>query len=407
MLNPDQVRRWRAGVASNPELRRAFDGHHLGEVELDIPREPVARDGKRIAIGSFYPPAAIIGEPFDRACMDGIGTFPIHALPIASGTYRDARVVGASALLTAEGVLLAPGDVRHWGRAQFVGHRSIGHQGFLVEDSGERVVLRFVARPTPRVLAMDALFLHNLEPGNFGSFMFRQLPQMLAARATERSFDCYITADRVPWFLEALALLGFPPRPVFTVREVTGEIFRSVTLYDGFDVEGFLRPETRRSLADLTGKLPPARGRARRKIYVSRLLSGLARPWYRAMQNEHEVEQRMQRRGFEIIHPETLSLKAQARVFSTASHVVGPSGSGMFNVMFAHETLRVVDIETFHVTVRQHAKLYASLGAEYAFLFAPMDSEDMRAPEHRKWTLPLDLLDQALDWALSGDTAAD
>jgi capsular polysaccharide biosynthesis protein len=172
-------------------------------------------------------------------------------------------------------------------------------------------------------------------------------------------------------------------------------------MYDGFDLEGFLRPETKASLAALTSKLPPARGGQHRKIYVSRLLSGLARPWYRAMQNETEVEQRMRRRGFEVVHPETLSLKAQARVFSTASHVVGPSGSGMFNVMFAHDRLRVVDIETFHITVRQHAKLYASLGAAYTFLFAPMDDTDKRAPEHRRWHLPLELLDQAVDWALS------
>jgi capsular polysaccharide biosynthesis protein len=401
MLNPDQVRRWRADVATNPDLRRSFDGYHLTEVALDLPTEPVPRPGQRVGIGKLHAPAAVFGEPFARACMDGIGTFPIHAFPVISGSYPGARVVGASALLTAEGRLLAPGDVRHLGRDQFVRHSAFGHQGFLVEQAGDSVVLRFVSRPTPRSLAMDALFLHNLEPGNYGSFMFRQLPQMLAARATERAFDCYITADRVPWFLEALALLGFPSKPVFTVREVTGEIFRSVTMYDGYDVEGFLRPETRKSLAELTAKLPSARARPRRKIYVSRLLSGLSRPWYRAMQNEQEVEQRMLRRGFEIVHPETLSLKAQARIFSTASHVIGPSGSGMFNVMFAHDRLRVVDIETFHVTVRQHAKLYASLGADYAFLFSPLDEDDKRAPEHRRWTLPLDLLDQAADWSLA------
>lgn len=401
MLNPDQVRRWGAAVVSNPDLRHSFDGYHLAEAELDLPIEPRQCSGQREAVGRLYPPSIVIGTPYDPSCLDGVGAFPIHAWPVTRGVFPNARVVGASALLTETGTLLAPGDIRLLGRTSFLARNRFGHQGFLVEEMDGSVLLRFVARPVPRHISMDALFLHNLESGNFGSFMFRQLPQMLDANNSSASFDCYITPDRMPWFLEALGLLGFPRKPVFTVREVSGEVFRSVTMSDGFDLEGFLRPETRRGVADLLAALPPWQGKRLRKIYVSRALSGLSRPWYRAMTNELDVERKMRERGFEIVNPETLSLRAQARIFSTASHVIGPSGSGMFNVMFAHDRLRVVDIETLHMTVRQHAKLYASLGAEYAFLFAPPDEDDRRAPEHRRWELPANLLDQALDWVLA------
>lgn len=402
MFNPDQVRRWRASVESNPDLRRSFEGYHLSEAELDLPATPAQQAGPRQRIGRLYPPLSMFGSPYDPACLDGVGAHPVHAGPIVRGTYPDARVVGSSALLTEDGRLLAPGDVRLMGRQHFINRNRTGHQGFLVDDTGDAVVLRFACRPKPRHIPMDALFLHNLESGNFGSFMFRQLPQMLDARASGGKFDCYITPDRVPWFLEALNLLGFPRKPVFTVREISGEIFRSITMADGYDLEGFLRPETRAAVAALAREFTPWRGGSRRRIYVSRALSGLARPWYRVMLNELDVERRMQERGFEIVNPETLSLKAQARIFSSATHIVGPSGSGMFNVMFAQQNVRLVDIETFMITVRQHAKLYASLEAKYAFLFSPMDETDMRAPEHRRWELPVQLLDQALDWALEG-----
>jgi len=88
------------------------------------------------------------------------------------------------------------------------------------------------------------------------------------------------------------------------------------------------------------------------------------------MQNEGEIEELLQRNGFEIVYPETLSLADQVRTFAEAQCVIGPSGSGMFNTAFAPDACRVVDIETFHVTVAQHALFYSSCGHPYAFLFA-------------------------------------
>ena len=113
---------------------------------------------------------------------------------------------------------------------------------------------------------------------------------------------------------------------------------------------------------------------------MSRALSTLRFPGYRVMTNELDIEALVRARGIKVVYPETLSLKEQIRLFHGASRFIGPSGSGMFNLLFAGSPERVVDIETYHVTVRQHAKFYSACGAEYSFLFSPFVDADGPSP---------------------------
>ncbi len=154
------------------------------------------------------------------------------------------------------------------------------------------------------------------------------------------------------------------------------------------DSEAFLGSEAK---AGLTHLVDAAWDRGfseqHKRLYVSRALSTLARPWYRPMLNELDVEQSVLRHGFRVIHPETQSLGEQIRMFSRATHVIGPSGSGMFNTAFAKAGSRVVDLETYMVTVRQHAKLYSSCGHRYAFVFSRAEDDDQIPLIHRGWNL--------------------
>lgn len=402
MFNPEQVRRWLRSFSLDPSLRHAYEGRHLEEAAIALPVEAMAPRQAPRPIGELRPPSATFGVPYDPSCLYGVEPVPIFSRPNTCNVYPGARVVGASAVLTEDGRLMASQDVQLIGRNKFLHSNDSLCQGFLFEEAPQGIVLRFAARRAPRRIPMNALFLHHLEGGNFGSFMFRQLPQMLAARMRCEEIDCYITPGRTPWFQEALDLLGYPAKPIFTTQEVTGETFQTIMMFDGFDAEGFIDRETRDHLTDLVRFVAWGSFTRGAKVYVSRALSGLSRPFYRPMLNEIEVEERMRAEGFDIVYPETLTFREQIRAFSSASHIVGPSGSGMFNAMFAPSGARIVDIETFNVTVRQHSKLYSSMGHEYALVFAPFDEIDERIPSRRRWQLTADLLDQLLRWVLSG-----
>ena len=402
LFNPVEVKHWLAALPSKPEFGSTFEGKHLDQAVIDLADEAVSLPESAEQIGRLSVPASIFGEPYEPGCLNGIAANPILSKLTTFHTLQEARVIGNSAVLTADGRLFASADARSLGRHELLRRNRIGHDGFMMEAISGGVRLRFAARKTPRRMPMDAVFFHHLEGGNFGSFMFRQLPQLLEARRHDRRFDCYITSGRTAWFQEALTLLGFPNRPVFQANEICGEVFQSISMFDGFDNEAFIHPRTRECLSEWVRVVGAGRSKPEKRLYVSRALSGLARPRYRSMSNEVEVENRLRAAGFEIVYPETLTLVEQIRVFSSATHILGPSGSGMFNTMFSPRGARIVDVETFHVTVRQHAKLYSSMGHEYAFVFAPLDVSDESVPAHRGWYLPDELLDQALAWLIRG-----
>ncbi len=66
------------------------------------------------------------------------------------------------------------------------------------------------------------------------------------------------------------------------------------------------------------------------KIYVSR-----AKFPGRKLLQEAECEWLFRHNGFEIIHPEEMSAVEQIDIFSRASHIAGPVGSGLHNVVFS------------------------------------------------------------------------
>jgi hypothetical protein len=70
----------------------------------------------------------------------------------------------------------------------------------------------------------------------------------------------------------------------------------------------------------------------------------------------------------------------------------------MFNTAYCSATARIVDIETYHVTVSQHAALYSSCGHDYAFLFCQPDPPLDWPPINNSYLVDEDLFHQALDW---------
>jgi capsular polysaccharide biosynthesis protein len=395
MLSPAQIKVWRKQIDVQPELG-SFDGHHVASVKLEL--RQIVSDTVPEQLGTFYPPERIFGQPADPSCLRAIQTTAIVRPKGHAERIKKGRVIGFAAILSPDNRLYMPEEVGTNNAQVAVARNSSDHYGFLVNEAEDGLIARFVSRATPRSIKMDAFFVHSLELGNYGSFIFRQLPQMITARNLGLQFDCYI-GERTPWFLEALRLVGLPPAPVFSPREISGETFNSVQFCTHSDAEAFLSPEAKAGLAELAKATQNhSSGKTGEKLYVSRALSTLSRPLYRPMLNEADIERIALRHGFHVIYPETCSFSEQIKAFSRATRVIGPSGSGMLNAAFAREGSRVVDLETYTVAVRQHAKLYASCGHHYAFAFSQPEESDSLPMFQRKWNLTEPLFLEALEW---------
>jgi capsular polysaccharide biosynthesis protein len=352
--------------------------------------------------GQMRAPDRIFGTPADASCLNGVRVGEQAVPEKILYVVPRARVIGNNCIIDQSGGVFSPSAaLTDADLKRVVTQNGNNHHGFAAVSVNGGTSAYYGSSPTPAQINGRGLFLHNLEPSNYGSFLFRQLPQIVLLRNSSLEFDFYIVPDRMPWLREALLLVGLPNRPIYTVREVAGETFTSIAFFNEFDAEGFFSEDMAEQFLSLARTVwPAALGPTGRRIYVSRRLGTLHRPDYRPLSNEKAIETIFERRGFLVVHPETLSFPDQIGLFRQAEIVAGPSGSGMLNAMFCSPDTRVLDMESFHYTVRQHAKIYSSTHKNYAFLFGDVDRSSGRALHQAAWSARAELVEEAIEWLL-------
>lgn len=155
------------------------------------------------------------------------------------------------------------------------------------------------------------------------------------------------------------------------------------------DPHAYLDPESCEVYAELRKNVgnPPSG----RKVYVSRRSLNKAGWSTRIMTNESEVIERLEAMGFDVIEPELIPVHDQIKAFSSASIIVGPSGSGLFNTMFCHPGTKVIDIQSEPQWIYSYTGMYSSLELNYGIFVGKADPQDSR-PVHRRWTVNVDAL---------------
>lgn len=267
--------------------------------------------------------------------------------------------------------------------------------GFSNEDSGLRRIERTrhfwldgAARPT-RTIEGAVISLCSTEPSNYGSFIFRVLPKL----ATLRNLGCpdfpVLVYARNPSTMRLLELAGVAPTRVVQHDPLATTRVGRVIAPSLRNPDSYLDRETKKFYATLRDRFggPPTG----RRLYVSRYRHGRVATTGRVMANEAALIERLSNIGFDVIEPETLSAEDQIRVFSSASMVVGPSGSGMFNCVFCHPGTAVIDIESEPDWIYAHTGLFSSCELDYGIFVGQADASDP-ADVHRRWSVTIDRL---------------
>ncbi len=236
----------------------------------------------------------------------------------------------------------------------------------------------------------EVLVLCSDEPQSYGSFLFRILPKIRSIRDLGlKGVPCLVYAAPEQ-FRDLLALCGLG------AESIIQHDFNAVTEIDRAIVpcmrtpEAYLDPESLELFAELRANYGvPHTGR---KLYVSRLglnLSG--RGADRIMTNEPELIARLEHIGFETIEPERMTVQDQILAFSSASLVVGPSGSGLFNSMFCHPGTKFIDIQSEPQWIHSYTGMYSSLELEYGIFIGKPDPADKKLV-HRRFSVNIEAL---------------
>ncbi len=397
MLQPNQVQEIRNSL-KNGEHPKTIDGIAISSFNIDTPDDTRNVTPLR-SRGLFYPPNKVIGQPDIPACMNKVVHTTILDTPTQVISLENATIIGNKGVITKKGHLYNSSVVNKSNINNEICENQKNHDGFVIDAMDSEYICYFASRPMPKHINRHVMFLPNWEPTNYGSFIFRLLPQLIHLSKYNISFDFYI-AERTTWLLEALDALGLPKKPVFNVREVSGDTFSQVTFIDYFEAEGYLDQYARNTSLEIAQSFYSRSGAShelRSKIYISRSLSNISRPWYRLLLNEADVESAFSDAGFYIVYPETLTFVEQMKLFAGAKNIVGLSGSGMLNTIFSIPGSKIVDIESFTWNVGQHSKFYSSCGMNYALAFGSL-TDKVHNPALSSWCLRMDAVSEIIAW---------
>jgi capsular polysaccharide biosynthesis protein len=331
---------------------------------------------------------------------DGVGLFSAFAddriicPPPFVVSARNARVVGFRTVLTEDGFFFNDDSIRARFRRGFL--TQLGMPDPLNEETGlwpAGATNRFALEPGDREVQRvegTAILLSSQEPSNYGSWLFRVLPKLhTIAQLGLRVPPRYLLWVEIPAFQEYLKLMNIEEHQIVhhDPKNVIYELDH-VIVPSNRNNQAFLDPQSVALFAGLRDKLGAPRQPGTR-IYVSRMQTRNTSS--RLMLNEPELIERLSALDFRIVPPETLSVAEQIRVFSSAEMVVGPSGSGMFNVVFCHPGTKIIDIESEPHWIHAHRNLLASCGLRHGIFIGNATDHDFR-DHHKPWTVNIDAL---------------
>lgn len=201
----------------------------------------------------------------------------------------------------------------------------------------------------PELLAradrIEACSLYPLHSGHsvYGHWWYDCMSAMHSVRDHLRRNNTPLIFDRYfhpRWQTDSVELIDLADLMIFPNSRAV--------YFEQIIVPSFISISNTKSCSGVTAELfqdirrqivPPLPRTPRKRLYISRRSYSS----YRWMRNEADVEEALEKVGFAILHPETMSLAQQIEAFSNAEMVVGAAGSGTVNFGFCPDGATLID----------------------------------------------------------------
>lgn len=190
--------------------------------------------------------------------------------------------------------------------------------------------------PPARVRVVDepCILLSQGGEAVWGHWLLDLWPRLIMALRAPIRARIILDADAAPWVEAMLRLANIGPDRI--LWQAKGE---ETLLVRDLYLPSFLRWRSAvSSWANLAWGLFPADPDVfPARLYISRTRTGEGS----SLTNHAEIEALAERRGYTVMHPETLSLGRQVALFAGATHVIGEAGSALHNTVFSPAGTRV------------------------------------------------------------------
>jgi hypothetical protein len=322
---------------------------------------------------------------------------PVNYPPAFALARRDVRLVGYRTVLGEDGFFCADeafvdpvffeSAIRRLALTDEFNNEATG----LVKNGpGDEFLFEARERPVIEQRGAAAL-LCSTEPSNYGSFLFRILPKLRTLAQTGLKDIPVIVPAYTRSMADLLTLSGIVEERI--VKHYANAIYKidRAIIVSLRNSQAYLDDESLAHFKFLREKYGvPAQGR---RLYLTRRTLGTASSaaTSRVMRNEDELINALRSHDFEIVEPSRLSALEQIKLFSSASLIIGPSGSAMFNAVFCHPGTKLVDIESEPHWIHAHMCLFGSLGLDYGIFEGETDDRDYSVA-HKPFTVNIEAL---------------
>ncbi|MBU1378791.1 MAG: glycosyltransferase family 61 protein [Alphaproteobacteria bacterium] len=267
-------------------------------------------------------------------------------------------------------------------------------------QAGDRIGFEFAQ--TPDIvghLSRDVIPLNLLHPNNYFHFLIECLPSLLfLVQNSLVGPNAMIASGRLhPNMWNALlAVTDHLSIPIVQLRSLQAvscdrvilptPTWHATELLNGEVSDSTYRAENIQLVRDAFKPLWSDAGDTKLKLYIRRT-SG-----QRLLTNTDEIERMAVAAGYLAINAGALAIEEQIRLFSAASHIIGPTGAWLANLIFTRDDTRVTVL--YPVTCQSGTAIWARLGAicgvQIEDVFGPTTLYRERQPIHSDFMIPTD-----------------
>jgi len=260
-----------------------------------------------------------------------------------------------------------------------------GHQTFGTDHlSGEE----FVA---------TSLVDHTGKANHYGHWLVEYLPMLFGLEQYESETGTepflIINADPPEWMIESLSLLGYDENRLIEWDGGPLKIDNFVLPTTGHITPSWeFSPKSRQWVGRKVRDWVDHTGGGGKRIFVSR--EGLDK---RSLRNLDQIRPVLDYFDIKVIDPRTMTFRDQVSLYANAELLIGPSGSGLHNMMFP-ETTTVIELFHPEYVTTYNYRLAEAFEHEYRFILGNETNGDQRRPvKDRCFTVSPSTLKSALE----------
>ena len=229
--------------------------------------------------------------------------------------------------------------------------------------------------------------LASSAPQGFFHWLIEFVPNVALLRDAGREAKLLVPELQFSWQRETLAFAGVRPDQIVEMRQhvhIAGELtFADRLMPNECHISPSIVPFFKALRRKARGPWPRRLfGARRRKLFISR-----AKAENRRLVNETALLERLEPLGFERIEAKSYSYADQARLFASASIIIGPHGAGLANMVFSPRDTIVIELNyaTFRSTagVTSFAALAELFELKYGLVEGKAVHSCFRRPSRR------------------------